>query len=229
MPKTKNNYQWLPVSLWAVLAGILYCSWPLGNYLNPVANRGLASNLEATGQPYNWLFIGLDVLTGILIIIVTIWLLRWVHRLKLPWLRFAIWGYGVFGVLTAVDALLPLDCVSTEQKCGPVLHDPMYIIHGVASIGSIAGLTLSIIAIWWLLARSRHVGIALRGFLHITLLAWFGFGVATAIFIMLDRDSALSQHLFIIVCSLWTAALPYLVWRVLKAMRPQLFTKKVYA
>jgi hypothetical protein len=226
MPKTKNIYRWGPITLWAILAGILYYSWPLGNYLNPVANRGLASNLEAIGQPYNWLFIGLDIMTGVVIVFITVWLLQWLRNKKAIWLRSAIWGYGAFGVLTAIDAILPLDCVSTEQRCGAIISDPMVILHGIASIGSIGGLTVSIGAIWWLLVRSKHSGDILRWFLHLTAAGWLGFGIATALLLLASRSSALSQHLFISVCSLWTAVFPYMVWRDLRDNPRDLVIKK---
>ena len=48
-----------------------YASWPLGYWLNPVANRGLASNLEAAHQPYNWVFIAFDIVSGLLICVVS--------------------------------------------------------------------------------------------------------------------------------------------------------------
>lgn len=49
-----------------VVAGLLYSSWPLGYWLNPQADHGLASNLEALHQPYNWLFILIDISSGVL-------------------------------------------------------------------------------------------------------------------------------------------------------------------
>jgi len=204
---------WLGILTITIMAGLLYSSWPLGYWLNPVANSGLASNLEAAHQPYNWLFVLLDILSGGLICLASWWLLKLMKKVQLPFLRYAVIGFGAFGLLTAIDALLPIDCVSSVTHCGPVLSDPWFVIHGIVSIGSIVGLTVSIMSVWWLLARGGQTARILRWLLHGTMVAWFGFGVVTLALILLARSSALSQHLFITVCSLWTALLPYLAWR----------------
>lgn len=201
-------------------AAVLYCSWPLGYVLNPIANRGLASNLEALGQPYNWLFAALDILSGLVVVTIAV-LLRGLTGRPRHWLLdWSIIGYGLFGFLTALDALLPVDCLDTVQRCNVLSGHPLIIIHGAASIGSIGGLTMSIVGLWYLLAVKRRVAWPLRWLLHIIGLSWFGFGVATAVFLLADRSSALSQHLFIIVCSLWIALLPFLVyWAVDRSVR----------
>ena len=215
MPRNFWSRPWLLTTCLTVLAGAFYCSWPLAYWLNPVANRGLASNLEATGQPYNWVFIGLDIVSGLLICGVTWWLLQALKRPNMS-LKIALYGFGAFGLFTAVDALLPINCLSVVQRCGPVLHDPWMVIHGAFSLASIGALTLSILSLWWLLVHDRRAAMILRWLLHGTVLAWFAFGLVTFVLLVLVRSSALSQHLFIIVCSLWTAALPYLVWEALE-------------
>lgn len=207
------------------LAGVLYSSWPLGYWLNPAGNRGLASNLEAIHQPYNWVFIGLDIASGALICAATWWLLRTARRhSRRPegiWLDMAIVGMGVFGLLTALDAILPLNCVDTVQHCLPPLEDPYFVIHGIASIGSVAGLTLSLFAIWWLVGRDSRALHAVRWLLHSLLVVWVCFGIGTAMLVFRDRSSNLSQHVFILFCSLWVALIPYFVYHVLH-IRPRL-------
>ncbi len=216
MPRYFLSRPWLVLTSLSVVAGALYCSWPLAYWLNPVGNRGLASNLEAFGQPYNWLFAGLDIASGVGVCVVTIWLLRALKQADM-WIRMALVGFGVFGLLTVIDAILPIDCVSVVvQKCGPVLNDPWFVVHGIFSLGSIAGLTLSILSMWWLLVNNQRVAAVLKWLLHGTVLAWFTFGLITFALLVLVRSSAESQHLFIIICSLWIAALPYLTWQALK-------------
>ncbi len=205
---------WLSFTPLTVIAGLLYASWPLGYWLNPVANRGLASDLEAVHQPYNWVFIAFDIASGILICVVTIWLLQRLRNAESRLLTYAMLGFGIFGLLTAVDALLPLDCISAVVgQCRSPLHDPYFIVHGIASIGSIGGLTLSILCVWWLAMRDYQSAKHLRWLLHGALCVWFGFGIFTFWLIMLSRSSTLAQHVFILLCSVWTVALPYLVWR----------------
>jgi len=196
----------------AVTAGLLYSSWPLGYILNPEANRGLASNLEASGQPYNWLFIALDIISGLLICYIA-W--RLYRRLQRGWLlKAAVMGFGSFGLLTAIDAMLPIDCVARVGiVCRPALEDPNFIIHGIASIGSVQGLSVSIAALWWLVDRQYRLDTDrwLRVLLTGTLLVWLAFGLGTGALIWFDLSSAGAQHVFITVCTLWTAGMPWLV------------------
>lgn len=203
-------------------AGVLYSSWPLGYWLNPVASQGLASNLEATHQPYNWLFVLLDIASGLLVLAASWWLWRLMKKTDLPLLRYAVLGFGLFGLLTAIDALLPIDCVDVLNRCGSVFSDPAFIVHGIVSIGSIVGLTVSIMSVWWLVIRDRQAARSLRWLLHGTMFLWFGFGVVTAALIVEARSSTLSQHLFITVCSLWMVALPYVAWRALQVKQSAL-------
>ncbi len=197
-------------------AGLLYSSWPLGFWLNPKANRGLASNLEALHQPYNWLFICLDITCGILVGIACLNLLKIrsgsFNRNTRLGLMVALLGTGSFGLLTAIDAILPLDCLEGSPHCLATLSDSYFVIHGIFSIGSIAGLTLSIIAIWLLIFVSEKDVMSLT---HLTpamfLLVWLGFGVLTIYLVLHNQSSSMAQHFFIGFCSLWLVVLPYFV------------------
>ena len=211
-----------------IAAGILYSSWPLGYWLNPEANRGLASNLEALHQPYNWVFILMDIFSGILVFIVCWQLLKFAksnssHKTELG-LRIAIWGTGIFGLLTTLDAILPLNCVEGSAHCVSPLNNPYFVIHGIVSIGSIAGLTISIIAIWLLLYMREKAVMRLA---HLTpatfLVVWLGFGILTLILLAHNQSSDLAQHIFIGFCSLWLITLPYFV-RLVVRLKPSVET-----
>src|SRR6185312_9748885 len=63
-----------------VASAIAYCSWPLGFWLNPGAERhGLASELGALGQPYDWVFIWGDIFSGVLLMAACLVLLKMYH------------------------------------------------------------------------------------------------------------------------------------------------------
>jgi hypothetical protein len=105
----------------SLLAALAYSSWPVAYLVNPsLAATALASELEARGQPYSWLFISLDCLTGVAALVVA--RLAWPksgstndHRL----VRVILIGYAMFGVATAVDSLVPVACSSvTLSSCG---------------------------------------------------------------------------------------------------------------
>ena len=203
------------------LAGLLYSSWPLGYWLNPEANRGLASDLEASHQPYSWVFISMDIACGILVGLASGKLLTIVrsssNRKTLFGLWVAVLGAGVFGLFTAIDALLPLNCIEGTPHCVASLDNSYFVIHGIFSIGSVTGLTISIVAIWLLLLLRED---AVMSLVHLTpamfLVVWLGFGALTLYLVLHNRSSALSQHIFIGFCCLWLIALPYFVRLVIR-------------
>ncbi len=208
-----------------VLAGFLYSSWPLGYWLNPQADHGLASNLEALHQPFNWLFILMDIASGLLVAMVCLKLLatsKSGFNLKTHMgLRISILGAAGFGIFTAIDAILPLDCIEGTPQCVVTLNDSYFVIHGIFSIGSIAGLTISIVGIWLLLLFGEARA---RALVHLTpamfLVVWLGFGVLTLYLVFHNQSSALSQHLFIGFCCLWLVVLPYFVRLVARPLFP---------
>lgn len=204
-----------------VLAGFLYFSWPLGYWLNPGANRGLASDLEALHQPNRWVFIAMDVACGVLVGIVSGKLFKIIkdnsNQKNLLGLRLAVLGAGCFGLFTAVDAILPLNCIHGSPQCEVTLNNSSYVIHGIFSIGSIAGLTISIVAIWLLLFLREE---AVTSLVHLTpaifLVVWLSFGALTLYLVLHNRSSAIAQHLFIGFCCLWLMALPFFVRLVIR-------------
>ncbi len=217
-PRPVHNKLSHNVALLAVASGVLYCSWPLGYLLNPNATRGLASNLTVAGQPYSLVFVVLDITSGLLAVLVMIRLLRFMSQYRRSRiLGIAVLGLGVFGLLTILDAVLPLDCVATAtHACGSIFQDPYFIIHGIISVGSIFGLTVTIVALWWLLVRERPASVRLRYALSAVLILWFVFGLGTGLFITFGLPSTDSQHAFIVLNSLLLACTPYLVRRYLR-------------
>jgi hypothetical protein len=117
-------------ALFTVVSAILYCSWPLGFWLNPHAMRdGLASELGAFGQPYNWVFIWGDIVSGVLLVVGVAILIR-LYNLT-GWAKWSVIFLAIYGVCGALDAALPESCLPSEQVCGPIFSDPMLILHGI--------------------------------------------------------------------------------------------------
>lgn len=208
--RPKSNVKELAIL--SSLAGLLYCSWPLGYILNPSSSRSLASNLQGSGQPYNWLFILLDILCGLVIIYVAFALYKMIHFQK--WLSLkiiTIISYGTFGLLTVVDALLPVDCAADQNSCGALVNHPMVIIHGVFSIVSIGALAISVLGGWLIVRSSKQWSRWLKPYTTFVVGSYFFFGVVTCLLILTGQSSSLSQHVFIVICSFWIATIPLIV------------------
>jgi hypothetical protein len=190
----------------AILAGVLYNSWPLGYWLNPaVAGRGLASEFEGRGQPYAWLFVAGDVLAGLLVLLLCGLLSRRTNTrgpaAQQDGRAAAITGLAVFGVGTIIDALLPMGCEPSLQRCPSFTQDHLLLLHGMFSIGAALGLFISLLALWWHDRRSR----LLNGLLA----AYVLFGLFSLIDALQPTHHNWSQHYYLLLCGVWLAMVPY--------------------
>lgn len=183
----------------SILAAVLYNSWPLGYILNPAVGRhDLASNLSAPGQPYNWLFTGGDILTGVIMLVLAIDLWRKFGRTFAG--RAAALGYILFGVFTAASTLLPLGCSATDPRCGVYasqIFGPHVIAGGLASIG----LFVSLIAAWIIGGRQKINSKYLRPLQFVTLL-WSISGAAYIPLAITSNHLELSQQIFLVFSGL---------------------------
>ncbi len=191
------------LTLWAaVLAAIFYSSWPLGFIFNPtVSHNDLASELEASHQPYNWLFITLDILTGLVLLYSGF--MQWRKSPKRLIIKLSILGYMLFGALVIAAAIAPYNCNSLVQNCATLPNQPLYLIHGLASIFSVVFLFISLALVCKMLIDQKlYNWLTLLGM--IVLLSW-GIVGADAFFQVLDNikhNLVTIQNLFITLCSL---------------------------
>lgn len=131
----------------SIVAAIMYNDWPLGYVFNPIAARlGLSSDLEAYGQPYNWLFICGDILCSLLLL-VALWQLALRIKTKDRLVAVAFVGLGLFSMMTIASAILPLRCSANIQSCGFKLeqvHGP----HDLTAAFALVGLCIAMFATW---------------------------------------------------------------------------------
>jgi len=191
----------LPAVWIGSLAALLYNSWPLAFFLNPLLSRhALASQLEAPHQPYDWLFVLLDVLTGLLIASVGLLQLR--SRKHSSTLIAAVACYVIFGVFVAGAALIPLSCDPQAKTCGPLLHNPGVVAHGFMSIASVICLLIGLILVARAI-RTARVARPIQALFVATALCWLGFGLGSLIELVSHvRGNNLLQDFFITICSL---------------------------
>jgi len=186
-----------------VLAGVTYSSWPLGYLLNPkVARTSLASGLEAPHQPYNWVFVGADVVSGLLAIGACILLWRTYHNTQTR--RPIIIGLVctiLFGIGTALAALLPEHCVPNLMVCPSFTQDHFLLVHGAASIVASLALFIALVVLWY--QRYRNV------LLLSLLIAYVVFGAISLMQAMVPSGRGnWSQDYYMTLCSIFLACLP---------------------
>jgi hypothetical protein len=214
MPRKLRNRFWTLATVLAVLAGLVYNSWPLGYWLNPAASKaGLASGLEALHQPYNWLFISGDVLSGLLIILACG--LMW-HRLRAGrqhrLLGWVLVNLVVFGLGTIADTLLPERCLPGAPACPSWRQDHLLLAHGVLSIVAAIGLFLSLVLVW----RQHRTAV-----LNTLAGGYVLFGAFSLFEALVPLHGNWSQHYYLLLCGAWLGLVPYTVRRTFEAEKPR--------
>lgn len=203
---TKNEKRGFVIAaMLAVTAAVLYCSWPLGFILNPTAEKtGLASELGAYHQPYNWLFIGADIASGAMLMMACVLLAR---EFKAEgWRKAGLVLLAVYGLCAALDASLPLDCLPTEQVCGPIFHNPLLVLHGVIDIIGSAALVGTLMA-EWIYAKLYHPN--WLKWIYIMGSGGVIFGLLSAVFLLTHGPGYWAQRYYITLSCIWVASLPF--------------------
>lgn len=171
----------------AAAAGVIYNSWILGYWLNPVvARHDLASELEALQQPFNWLFTTGDIVCGLLVILLSV--ILWRRRTsKRHWTnKLASITFGLFGLGTLLDALLPLSCDPTIQQCPITIHDPLLLAHGFFSIAASLALFISVVAVWWTRRHNPLTAALIIGYVL--------FGIFSVVSLVTPGQDSWAQH-----------------------------------
>jgi hypothetical membrane protein len=192
-------------TVFVVTAAVLYCSWPLGFILNPTAEKtGLASELGALHQPYNWLFIWADIVSGVLLAAACWLLAKQMHAQG--WRKAGLILLAIYGICGALDAALPIRCLPSEQICGPILHDPLLIFHGLIDfIGSLA--LVGTFVAEWRYAKRYHP--AWLPWIYIIGSGGMLFAALSLYFILTHGPGYWAQRYYITLSCVWVASLPF--------------------
>ncbi|GAC1386522.1 MAG: hypothetical protein NVS1B7_4450 [Candidatus Saccharimonadales bacterium] len=194
----------------AVAAAVLYCSWPLGYIFNPVVSRtGLASELATFGQPFYWLFIGADIVSGAIVLLLAFKMWHAITEIRtVRWVRGVIINFGLFGLFTILDALLPYQCIASQSTCPAFGGDPLLLMHGVVGVSAGVCLWISAILLWRV---NRKHTIARVGL--IVLITWIMLGILAIAFYFIPGPESVSQRYFLALCSIWIVLLPLVLAR----------------
>jgi hypothetical protein len=190
-------------------AAVAYCSWPLGYLLNrALVDSSLASDLEAPGQPYNWLFITLDCVTGVAVIAAAVLLWR-AGRDRSVGLPLA--SYVLFGLATGVDALIPVGCGSKPiNSCGVDLNH-------LNADDYLTGFAIFALFVSVSTAHRWAVRtVSWNPLLLTTTAAVVAWGVCGLVFLAIHfqvRPAVATQHVMLTLTSVVTFIVPLVIWR----------------
>ena len=141
------------LTAFGLITAFLYSSWLLGYIINPkIAFLGTASELAATNQPFRWIFIMADVLVAISIIAVV-----FISRLSNQKSPRGITAFSLvlFGVLTAITAMIWLPCTPSVMQCGGDYYESRYFLHSI--FGMFASFFLLIAALSKALSANKSI------------------------------------------------------------------------
>jgi len=194
------------VLILCILAAGFYNSWPLGYILNyQTVRNSLVSDLERVGQPYYWLFILGDILTGVCLIAAC-----YLIRFKLyPKIHLGAWrilyiGVLLFGFGTIIATLVPARCsVAAHVVCGTnggarLGLDALF--SGIGALGLFASLLSACI-----LSMRCKLNPGLIQTSWIVLISWSVGGILFSVFALTSGKAAeaqLVQQVFLGLCGL---------------------------
>lgn len=213
MSLLKSNLKYLYAL--SISAALLYDSWPIGRLLNPtVSRKSLASGLEAVGQPYNWLFIGGDIVSSLFVITFSLLILQKLKDKKqYQYINISLICAIIFGLGTIVDALLPLRCIQEIQNCPSFTVDHQLLAHGIFSILASVFLFISMVILWYYKRQSTLLSIFLFGYIV--------FGVVSLVeAIIPGTNGNWSQDYYITLCSIWIALIPFIIYEIVDEKGP---------
>ena len=181
------------ITIVAAVAGLSYNFWLVGYIVDPQAlHNAYVSILETPNRPYNWLFISMDVVTSVLAILIS-WFL--ITRNKNS--RNVYIFYLTFAVTTLLDAVIPITakCSSSISACSIDLSQ-VFNFHAITSLVAFFSIFGSL-----LVCRRKASIIKIKHdkvkWLNILLFAWCSSGVFMVLTIVIDKLTMLSQGLFL--------------------------------
>lgn len=155
------------VAVLAAVAGVSYCSWILQFVLNPELDpvNGYVSELSATDQPLHSLFAASDFLSGLLMAIVAIVVLRLLR--PRGWELTGWLALLVFAAFSIADSLSAMDCApnsdttcALRERAGQVSFAHKF--HSVTSTIVVTAGIISLIALAIAARRGRRTPVIAR-------------------------------------------------------------------
>ncbi len=197
-----------------------YAAFPLALFLNrPLFWDGLVSQLAAYGSPYNWVFNGLDIMSGIVGCILFGYLYyrlrHHVGRLYQASLIAAV--LATFADFLTAIVILPHGYDGDRDiSLSQIFGEPSILIHGLASFINSGAFLVSLLL--WVIYKSHRISYSdpRQWLAAIALIIGVVGSIIGALF---PPTSASLQRIFILIYAVWLADLAYDAVRRLAALR----------
>jgi hypothetical protein len=199
----------IPVGFLGIVAGLAYLSWPIAYSVNRVVvERGLASDLEVPGQPFSWLFILLDIISGVLMLGLSVAAWRNAQRGHGLPRTGGLVGYGIFGLSTILSAAVPLSCGSGRTallECGTNVGT-----YGWHDILSALGYLTLFFSLVGAMSRSYrgHAGWLLGPLVTTVGLLWCVAGIGFLVITLSHHQEVTAQHVLLLLTTVVIAMVP---------------------
>ena len=201
--------RWMPTGLLGIIAGLAYLSWPIGYSVNRVVvERGLASDLEVPGQPFSWLFILLDIVSGLLMLGLAIAAWRDNPGGDRSLRTGGLVGYGIFGLSTILSAAVPLSCGTGRTallECGT--NAGTYGWHDILSAIGYLTLFFSLVGAMIRSYRGR-AGWVVGPLVTAVGLLWCTAGIAFLVITLSHRPEVTVQHALLLLTTVVIGLVP---------------------
>jgi hypothetical protein len=215
--------RWIPTGFLGIIAGLAYLSWPIGYSVNRVVvERGLASDLEVPGQPFSWLFILLDIVSGVLMLGLSIAAWRETRPGDRSLHTGGLVGYGIFGLSTILSAAVPLSCGTGRTallECGT--NAGTYGWHDILS--AIGYLTLFFSLVGAMIRSYRgHAGWIVGPLVTTVGLLWCMAGVGFLVITLSHHPEVTVQHVLLLLTTIVIGLMPLTLERQRRPTEPEM-------
>lgn len=182
--------------LWQFLFIVLSLSWLWAPWLNPhlSLHTSVISDFEALNQPFSVIYRGADLLAGMLLLLMALYLTTRTTLRRQPLILVLIFTVGISMFL---DPLFPKSCLYLYGHCAHAVTTLSTQIHDVES--SLAYIALLILVLYDAFARRKIASIS-TSIVHIIFGLYVVFNIPS-----LEHFTTLSQFIYQLTASVWIA------------------------
>lgn len=180
--------------------------------LNPIVFKsGVASELAVSGQPFAQYFIAGDIIVGAIVVAMVMLALRMQgSKHDISNLLVALIGFAIFGLFTALAAIIKLDCAPSAMYCGANADSNYFQLHDIIGLIAALGMTITF---------TNCAALVSGAWAKILIISLFLVWAGTGLLALLDFSqpylgSFITQKIYLIINAALIFGFPYLMTRI---------------